>query len=213
LLDAKFPLFEGLEDRRTRCLISIALGNDVLVGGVKGVGPTKMKKMMDSYKTDIPIQMHMEQFMVFKSKEKLSKEVLDVLVGAMVFEPCNITPLQDKDSKKSVRRSYITGQPPSHLKKYSEEFAAFETVVDDDGPEVLSCKGPCDGGTHFFLAAFGSIQCHSCMGAICPLCTESIGSKSYCLSCYSLESLLPKDNVGGTHNNEDLPHKAHTRGA
>jgi len=210
LLDAKFPLFEGLEDRRTRCLISIALGNDVLVGGVKGVGPTKMKKMMDSYKADIPIQMHIEQFMVFESKEKLTKEVLDVLVDAMVFEPCNTTPLQDKDSKKSVRRSYITGQPPSHLKKYSEEFAAFETVVDDDGPEVLSCKGPCDGGTHFFLAAFGSIQCHSCMGAICPLCTESIGSKSYCLSCYSLESLLPEDNVGGTHNNEDLPAKSFT---
>jgi len=97
LLDAKFPLFEGLEDRRTRCLISIALGNDVLVGGVKGVGPTKMKKMMDSYKADIPIQMHIEQFMVFESKEKLTKEVLDVLVDAMVFETCN--PLQDKDSK------------------------------------------------------------------------------------------------------------------
>lgn len=83
-------------------------------------------------------------------------------------------------------------------------------MVDDDGPEVLSCKGPCDGGTHFFLAAFGSIQCHSCMGVICPLCTESIGSKSYCLSCYSLESLLPEDNVGGTHNNEDLPAKSFT---
>jgi hypothetical protein len=107
---AKKPIFEGIQDMRTRCLIGVGVGCDVFVKGVPGITPKVIMDILQKFKETNLDDSHMFQFvlnkflesfynyarkpsnnMVYQTSHDLQmfKAMLIVFVDCMVYEPTN----------------------------------------------------------------------------------------------------------------------------
>jgi hypothetical protein len=92
----------------------------------------------------------------------------------------------------TAEHTYFDGLSPTKLLMYLSDFAlADDTIIDEDGPDVMECAGVGDH-SHIFRQSFGSRTCFSCNRIFCCSCSEMLNDKSYCLQCYAAESMVPR---------------------
>jgi hypothetical protein len=209
---AIFPLLDGVEDPRTRCLIAVLMGCDVFPpelkseSFLKGLGPSKieviMKKVKDEQEGKLTFATLLEAVMKISkhrsTSSKLDEIVLCTLVDSMLFEPSN-----DTESPKS----WMHGPPSHQLCRYNEQFSADNTQI-IDGPKVAECPGPTPCNTHLFMENEGSRACASCQKTFCILCTSKVhkqdvnAGEQYVWMCARCFSHSVDDNHDG--NDEDV---------
>ena len=195
-----YPIFEGANDLRTRCLIGVMIGCDVSPGGISGVGPEKVwSKLQEIRKFGCSNEDTYEQMIEYavdlskpsRSKDavpKYNNQLLNTLVDAIVYEPTN--------ELSEVGRTYLSGEPLC-LPAYLDDFKCGGTKI-EDGPAVIECKGPSTDGSacHKFLAAETNHKCKDCGSILCEFCCLGLDVSEYrCFGCYVLEAMLPCPNV------------------
>eukprot|EP00956_Cyclotella_meneghiniana_P040674 scaffold202164_cov66-Cyclotella_meneghiniana.AAC.2 len=181
---AQYPLFDGKESHRLRALMMVILGCDVYKSGMKGVGVPKLNELIKNIGDKTEDELYVELHDELSQKNNLTKDVVDTLVDALLYEPSN---------EASTTRTYIFDQPQS-LPKYLEEFSvdeAFKGGSITPGPDIVTCKGVGDK-THLFLKACGTKNCCKCTCAVCTYCNGEIDKKVYCLACLASESVVPE---------------------
>ena len=196
------PIFEGVCDIRTRCLLGVIIGCDVSPGGVEGCGSGKvLEKLKTVQQLSCTTEDVYEELLAFGEEEskstkadnavpKYSKLLLNTLVDAIVFEPTNEIGATD--------RTYLD-RHPIFLPSYLEEFKSASTTI-VDGPAVIECKGCYADGSarHKFLKAEMHMACTDCSATFCQFCCQqSDGNKNEyrCFGCHVLEDLLPGENL------------------
>ena len=202
---AAHPIFEGIEDRKLRALMTLFLGCDVHLKGMKGVTPKALDEKI--IKTQYPkfLEQHpgtsligfLEHYMSTKAGG-FDKEVMHTFIDALIYEPTNeVADPSNTDGvgdKPMPCRSYID-EPPVKLPMYLEEYAVPDYYTEIfDGPEIAVCKGV-GARCHKFLCADGYIKCKSCDDIVCNHCTAKIEDNSYCLTCYVAELFVPDIDV------------------
>ena len=196
---AKFPIFDGISDRKLRALMSLILGCDVYPKGMPGVGAKSLAEIVSvkypAFKIRCPhatLFGYLKKYLYSKT-EGFDNDVVHTLIRAIVYEPTNVFPkseaTNDNENQADSYRTYFDGHPPTKLPAYLEEFADKKTEI-FDGPEVKICRGV-GVLTHRFLAADGFGLCTGCDGIVCQHCKANIDTNPYCLPCYAEEKLVP----------------------
>jgi hypothetical protein len=124
-------------------------GCDVYKRGMKGVKVKTLAKLIESLNASSEAVLYEKLYAQFQSKNKLTNEVIDTYIDAILYEPTSATP---SPAAVSHCRAYLFG-PPTRLPKYLEEFSPTEEFKQSHvfpGPEICHCKGLGDGG-HLFL--------------------------------------------------------------
>jgi hypothetical protein len=88
IVDAKFPLFEGIKNIRVRSLISIGVGCDVMINGVPGITPKVVAELLADMKREgMNEEMYydyiMERFIA--SYQKKNKKILLTVTSVSVL--------------------------------------------------------------------------------------------------------------------------------
>ena len=111
-----------------------------------------------------------------------------------MYKPTNYATYDCKDLYiPAAEHTYFDGLPPTKLPMYLSDFAAADnTIIDEDGPDIMECAGVGDR-SHIFLQSFGSRTCFSCNRICCCSCSEMLNDKPYCLQCYAAESMVPSE--------------------
>lgn len=197
---AEFPFFDGVKYPRLRALIMVLLGCDVYADGMKGVKTKKLSDLIkDLGKENVTADqdLYLRLFHQFKTKNKLPHEVVDTLIDGLLYEPTNEV-INMSNSNDLSKRTYLFG-PPDKLPKYLEEFATDDTFAHNSiypGPDMRTCKGVGDR-THLCLEGLGVQKCSKCEENVCKECHDKKDGKTYCLSCFAVESIVPlPDSMG-----------------
>jgi hypothetical protein len=164
IVEAKFPLFDGVTDRKLRALLSLYLGCDVYVGGLYGVGPPKLQKIIDEefpeHQQEDPSSTLFSflKLRLCNSVEGFDEDVVDTLIQGLICEPTNVAPTTDDgrvdDEEQTPMKTYLDGNPPQRLPKYLAQFAQEGVTTVFDGPAIATCKGV-GIRSHTFLHADG----------------------------------------------------------
>jgi len=83
LVEAKCPVFDGIETPRLRALMMIILGCDVYGQGMKGTKASKLATLISTYNTTSEQQLYANLFEKLKTTNKLSPEVIDTYIDAV----------------------------------------------------------------------------------------------------------------------------------
>ena len=160
-VEPKFPLFDNVRNPKTRALIGIALGCDVLPGGVPGVGASSLNNLLGTVDLEAdgaPVDLATKLSAVKKAQLKDAHALL-CIANLLVYE------------RTTSELGYMF-ETPAILEKYNEAFASPVTQL-VDGPTVLECKG-CVGQCHSFLEAEGdTTTCSVCKATLCRFCIWS----------------------------------------
>ena len=160
-VEPKFPLFDNVRNPKTRALIGIALGCDVLPGGVPGVGASSLNNLLGTVDLEAdgaPVDLATKLSAVKKAQLKDAHALL-CIANSLVYE------------RTTSELGYMF-ETPAILEKYNEAFASPVTQL-VDGPTVLECKG-CVGQCHSFLEAEGdTTTCSVCKATLCRFCIWS----------------------------------------
>lgn len=162
-VEPKFPLFNNIRNPKTRALLGIALGCDVLPGGVPGLGASSLSNILSTVdlETDgAPFDLATKLSTVNKAQLKDAQALL-CMANSLLYE------------RTTSELGYMF-ESPTILEKYNEAFASPLTRL-VDGPTVLQCKG-CVGQCHSFLAAEGGSHCSVCKATLCRFCIWSLPS-------------------------------------
>ena len=182
LVEAKCPIFDGIQTPRLRALMMIILGCDVYSQGMKGFGASKVAKLIASYNNISEQQLYANLFDKLKTTNKLSPEVIDTYIDALIYEPCNAMP--NGVDEENPTRTYLFGAPHK-LPKYLEQCAVdeqFKARCIVAGPEVSICHSV--GTTqHTFLTSDGVTNCFKCGNVVCRHCQDDVDNKPYCMKC------------------------------
>ncbi len=200
---AKHPIFQGVEDRKTRALMCLYLGCDVYVKGMAGVGAKTLEDIINikyqAFRERCPrasLFAYLKKYL-HKHTPRFDNDVVHTYIRALVYEPTNIAPESHESNEVTINneevnvehiRTYLD-QPPTKLPEYLAEFAAADTEL-KGGPAMEVCRGV-GNSTHPFLSADGFEKCKSCSEVVCKHCQASIDNHTYCLLCYAQESLIP----------------------
>ena len=191
---AKHPIFDGVKDHKLRALFMIILGCDVYIG-MKGVGAAKLEQMIKESKAQTEEDLHKHLRNRLKYTNKLTEDVIDTYISAILYEPTN----NARDDDNSLPRTYLFGSP-IRLPKYLEEFAVDDKYKNEAvfmGPNISRCKGVGDSH-HQFLSCEGIQRCFKCGESICSHCVSTIKSDVYCLSCFACESIVSESTTNST---------------
>ena len=205
LKDAACPIFENVKSRKLRALMMVALGCDVYKKGIKGIGPKKLKQLLDKLEDEVTISIGADKeeslFTALLNHTAtatgLGISTVDTLIKGIIYEPTNYASYDCQDIPiPAAEHTYFDGSVPTKLPMYLSDFAAGDnTIIDDDGPVDMECAGVGDR-SHIFLESFGSRTCFSCNRICCCSCSQMSNEKSYCLQCYAAESMVPSSRDG-----------------
>ena len=161
IVKAKVPLIDGVEDPRFRLAIGLALGCDVLLGGIKGMGAATLQKLIvdnNLWTADALLQ----KLSAMKDCD-LSLAELGVLLDSWFYEPSTVT----EDGKKV----YLFSEPSQPVDSFLAEFAnpslGAKSAV--EGVKVITCHGHAGQSPHLFLEKL-SLKCSQCSTAVCGFC-------------------------------------------
>ncbi len=195
------PIYEGVDDMRTRALISVIIGCDVCPGGLPNIGVKKVSTELSKFRessannADADMYKNLLDYAVAAPPSSFTEEVLTTLVDAIMYQPTNVIGCEGE-------RTYIS-DAPQQLPAYLEQFKSDTTIM-TSGPDMLECKGASHGHSHNFLAGTKHHNCSKCNEVLCRLCSttldKSLGKKGwYCLACYLEESILPDEENMNTY--------------
>jgi len=197
ILHAQFPLIDGRDDPRFRCLVAVCLGNDTCVSGVPGVAASTLSAIIEASECDGDYDKLLKAVAERPRNKKYDASHLDVFVDAMMYEPADL-------SDHAGQHEYMFGKPKKKLCQYLEMFTdEGDELV--DGPETLVCCGFSgdDDGKHSFLKAEGFETCSNdeCKAILCRFCCmESADKKQrYCCGCY-VEEVVDMSYNGPTYD-------------
>ena len=163
-VEPKFPLLDNVRNPKMRSLIGIALGCDVLPGGVPGLGASSLNNILGTVDLEAdgaPADLATKLSAVKKAQLKDAQALL-CIANSLVYE------------RTTSELGYMF-ETPAILEKYNEAFASPVTQL-VDGPTVLECKG-CVGQCHSFLEAEGyTTTCLACKATLCRFCIWSSSS-------------------------------------
>ena len=152
----KFPLFDGANDLKMRALIAIALGCNVLPGGVPGVGASSLLNLLKMCQNHPMIHVRFAE-QLCKQRKAIIKDpqALLCIAHSLLYE------------KRNSDVGYMYNVPIM-IEQYNEVFAA-PVIQIIDSPIVRECKG-CNGVAHLFLDAKGVSSCAECKSSLCRFC-------------------------------------------
>jgi len=158
---AKVPLLDGVEDPRFRMAIGLALGCDVLVGGIRGMGAASIQKLIVNNNLSTADAL-LEKLSALKDCD-LSVAELGVLLDSWFYEPAAVT----KDGKKVYMFSAPSQPVDTFLAEFANPSLGAKTAV--EGVKVITCHGHAGQSPHMFLERL-SLKCSQCRNAVCGFC-------------------------------------------
>lgn len=208
LVDAACPIFEGVESRKLRALMMIAIGCDVYKPGIKGVGPKTLYGQMKKLKAKMDANSREDEDKFFDvllkhvgNKTHLGTNVIHTFVKGIIYEPTNYVSCDGENASVDMITeadyTYFDGNVPNTLPGYIYDMASAETSLDEDGPCVALCKGV-GSDPHPFLSKTGWNKCQHCNRIVCGFCSDNIDDKCHCLQCFAAQSLVPSLEGGYT---------------
>ena len=163
IVDAKYPFIDGVDDPRYRLAVGLALGCDVLVGGITDLGPSKVEKIIEkakavAAKASAPLTAD-NLLKAFSERKEcdLSLQELRVLLDAWYFEPAGVT--------SSGEKQYVFTAPTAPLDTYCAQFADDSS----DGVDLIHCHGHVSQPAHQYFKKL-SVQCSECKALCCGFC-------------------------------------------
>ena len=124
-ISAEFPIFDGVTNPQLRALLMIVLGCDVW-SGMTGVLASSLHKMLTSWNAKSEDELISKLRGTLKYNSKLTDEVIDTYISALIYEPTNAAPQANQTDH--TERAYLFG-PPTSLPKYLEEFAIDDNFI------------------------------------------------------------------------------------
>ena len=176
----KYPIFDKLEDPISRAFFAVAMGCDVLPGGLHNFGPAKafeIKKQTDNLSTIKEKQEHIrDSILSFSSKTKIDMVSLLVNAQAILYE-------------LTFNEGYIfNDNVPNCLDSYLNEFKlknATTKIVDCVG--TIICPGIIgnnDSKHKFMSSCEPKYLCCGCKELFCQYCMYETGSEAMiCIKC------------------------------
>ena len=187
---AKHPIFDGVQNPRLRALLLVILGCDVY-SGIVGVQAASLNTIIKNFNAKSEDELYVKLRGKLKYTKKLTDELIDTYIGALIYEPTNPVALEDQTTP--IHRSYLFG-PPDSLPEYLKEFAVDDDFVRQNifaGPAIAKCKGVGER-SHLFLQVEGAKICFKCSETVCQSCHGDVAGQAHCLSCLAGESVVPK---------------------
>ena len=213
---AKFALFDG-RSARFRATIAVIMGSDVLIGGIKDIGATKINKKIEEYEKNSAVNSDdsgndeaLREVIVkwVCAASKMSEAVFEAFVDAFIFEPANTKESVTEYNEAFV---YVHGTPPTSLPRYLKDFCVRDEEGGEegptrviDGPATCVCVGPLGvSGTqdrpasHLVFQEESVEKCVICNAVVCMTCrmqhklATSAADVPLCLPCYAAERLNP----------------------
>jgi len=184
----KFPIFQSLKDPMIRALAAVAIGCDVWPGGIKGVGVSKVFKVIQEFSEkppkDGPAEALAAQLVKCRSSALIDPQVLICFAKAFMYEKSS--------------GGYVHNRPTS-LEEYLSDFGDEQTAITKFLP-TKTCVGLGCDSQHCFLAAEGFSFCSSCKQIICCHCAGDIRDPGsvLCFPCFRGESVGDEDSVSET---------------
>jgi len=188
---AEYPLIDGQEDPRYRLAVGLALGCDVLVGGISGLGLEKLNHIIKSAQPECGVLLTADNLLEALSKWTgcdLSFQELKVLLDAWYFEPAAVT--------ESGEFHYVFHAPAGPVDEYCAAFAEKS----EPGIQLIECHGHVGQHPHKYLRTL-AVSCSDCESLCCGFCCVGYSpskrinkyQKWTCLRCHASE--IPADNV------------------
>ena len=193
---AKYPLWDKQDDPKIRAIVAVGVGCDVFDGGVHGVGPSQMAKILEKTKNsydelmDELVAAHIKTARIKKFANSNAsvepeevKSMLECFAEAFLNEPISTNQNEIK---------YLYGEPVE-FPKYIEAFALGSWCKMIDGPPIAICHGP-GSGQHRLLAYEGLATCTVCQKVeMCKSCSFVLPHNNdyACVDCHAAELAVP----------------------
>lgn len=218
-------IFDGIRCPKTRALLAVGLGCDVLKSGIRGISKVVLKEWLDLHKSDYNdcVMLHnklvdfycdryscdntrtkkMIHSNIMNENDRLSfTKSLNVLIDAFMYEPCNYINGSDPTDGDNGDPVFIHNNNPESLHIYLRDFAKGNTniKIHGDNSDICTCIGV-GKGAHVFLSFEGTATCHRCTSSCCRYCCFEIKdnanniSKTYCYECYLSEKVIPVSEI------------------
>jgi hypothetical protein len=158
---ASNDLFGRFDDFETRALIGLALGCDVYRGGVKGIGPSGLSKVIEKFDSSADVNIKLIKWI--SSQWETSEVVVTAYLQILRFEP---------SSEEGKDLNYLFTEPSS-LYTYCKEFTSKDCI--EDGPETFICPGYSNDSSeqHLCLVFEKGDECSRCKKTFCRHCVRS----------------------------------------
>jgi len=178
----------------------LALGCDVLVGGISGLGPEKLDQIIKSAQDESGTPLSADNLLKILSKRTgcdLSFQELKVLLDAWYFEPAAVT--------ESGDFQYVFEAPPGPVDEYCGAFAEKS----EPGFQLIECHGHVGQHPHKYLQSL-AVSCSECDSLCCGFCCIGYSplkclnkyQKWTCLRCHASE--IPADDVTTEKMREEI---------
>jgi len=197
---AEYPLIDGQEDLRYCLAVGLALGCDVLVGGISGLGLEKLNHIIKSAQAECGVLLTADNLLEALSKWTgcdLSFQELKVLLDAWYFEPAAVT--------ESGEFHYVFHAPAGPVDEYCAAFAEKS----EPGIQLIECHGHVGQHPHKYLRTL-VVSCSDCESLCCGFCCVGYSpskrinkyQKWTCLRCHASE--IPADDVTTEKMREEI---------
>jgi hypothetical protein len=160
----KYPLIDSVQDLQYHLAVGLALGCNILVGGITDLGPSKVNSIIKKAKEEAMTQNNgtltaNKLLSTFANQKKcdLLEDELHVLLDAWYYELTTVMPSRDE-----YEYEYIFDVPLHTLDKYCADYSDQF----DDGIDLITCHGHAGQQQHTYLKLL-SLKCTECEQLCC----------------------------------------------